>query len=117
MPEPLETRCVKRAVRSEDGYPIGAPTPLYILCGCGYKLMILPYRDAHCIMCHTVYDHEGNVLAEITINRCKSCGREVSVCCDDPCAAERKDRGEAIQVLTLSPADIVELTYVAKVKW
>ncbi|HUD74221.1 MAG TPA: hypothetical protein VMQ76_04040 [Terracidiphilus sp.] len=117
MPEPLETRCIKRAVKREEGYPIGSPAPLYILCGCGSKVMVLPYHDCHCVVCHTVYDHEGYVLAEITIHRCKACGREESVCSDDPCAAVLEDRGESIAAIKLTPADVVMLAHAAKVKW
>ena len=117
MPEPLEVRCIKRAVKREEGYPIGSPAPMYIMCGCGSKVMVLPYHDAHCVTCHTVYDHEGYVLAEITIHRCKACGREESVCSDDPCAAVLHDRGEDVNPFVLKPIDVVLLAHAANVKW
>lgn len=51
----------KRALRRREGYPVGMPAPLFILCGCGRELDVSnPWsHDTVRCECGTVYDSEG----------------------------------------------------------
>jgi hypothetical protein len=58
--------CIKRALRREEGYPVGVSAPLYVACGCGGKVPVptiagMPMTYV-CGQCATEYDSKGYIL-------------------------------------------------------
>ncbi len=63
----MEAKFTKRALRREEGYPIGYPAPSYILCECGNKVSVpvitgLP-MTFECL-CGIEYDSRGYILGK-----------------------------------------------------
>ncbi len=62
----VETGIVKRALRRDEGYPIGQPAPLYILCECGGKVPVPVVRGlpmTYQCACGVVYDAQGWIVS------------------------------------------------------
>lgn len=60
----METRLVKRALIRAEGYPEGAPAPMYIQCGCGVKRDIIRPFDRNSFTyceCGLIYDGAGYI--------------------------------------------------------
>lgn len=62
----METKCLKRAVKREAGYPLGSLAPMYLDCECGQKVTLpviagLPMTYV-CGVCGIEYDSRGNTL-------------------------------------------------------
>lgn len=52
---------LKVALRREDGYPVGYPAPLYVVCKCGRKIKQFSDYQFHCD-CGNEYNEDGWLL-------------------------------------------------------
>lgn len=60
-------KCLKRAVKREEGYPIGVPAPVYLDCECGHHLnlpVISGLPMTFICLCGREYDSRGWILSE-----------------------------------------------------
>ncbi len=54
------TQCIKRALRAAEGYPMGTPAPLYVLCSCGNRVWVAEDDIVTCA-CGIAYDPSGYI--------------------------------------------------------
>lgn len=69
MTQPVANgRFTKRALRREEGYPVGISAPLYVACGCGEKVPVPTIKGLpmtyKCGQCGIEYDQAGWILSE-----------------------------------------------------
>lgn len=57
--------CTKRALKREQGYPVGTPAPIYLDCECGHHLtMPIGQLRVQCV-CGIEYDAMGWIIGKI----------------------------------------------------
>lgn len=74
----------KLALRREEGFPVGQPAPLYLVCLCGVKVHVEQGLESECLVCGRRFDDRGFIKRGESIGVCLAGEPAINGVCGDP---------------------------------